>query len=127
MTVPQLEGLRHVKVPVTDLPVALDWYQRVLGFRSTREFADEAGVLRGVHGELPGLGDVLALREDPDAARGLGAFGIANFGVADRAALETWIGHLDELGVEHGSIIDTPDLSVLVFVNPDGQEIHLYA
>jgi len=126
MSVPQLERLRNVKVPVTDLPVALEWYQRVLGFRSTREFADEAGVLRGVHGELPGIGEVLALREDPDAARGLGAFAIANFGVADRAALETWVGHLDELGVEHGSIIDTPELSILVFFNPDGQEIHLY-
>jgi catechol 2,3-dioxygenase-like lactoylglutathione lyase family enzyme len=127
MPVPTLVGLRHVKVPVTDLPVALDWYARVLGFRPTREFADAGGVVRGVHGELPGIGDVLALREDPDAARGLGAFAVANFGVADRGALEAWVDHLDDLGVEHGPIGDTPQLSYLVFCNPDGQEIHLYA
>lgn len=79
-----------------------------------------------MHGELPGIGDVLALREDPEAARGLGAFAIANFEVADRAALETWVRHLARLGVTHGPIIDAPRLSLLVFCNPDGQEIHLY-
>ena len=126
MSVPMLVGLRNVKVPVTDLQVALDWYGRVLGFRPTTEFPDAEGVVRGVHGELPGIGDVLALREDPDAARGLGAFAVANFAVADRPALEAWVTHLDELDVAHGPIVDAPRLSLLVFANPDGQEIHLY-
>ncbi len=126
MSVPMLAGLRNVKVPVTDLRIALDWYVRVLGFRPTIEFPDADGVVRGVHGELPGLGDVLALREDPAAARGLGAFAIANFAVADRSALEAWVSHLDGLDVPHNPIVDTPRLSVLVFANPDGQEIHLY-
>ena len=126
MSIPMLAGLRNVKVPVTDLRIALDWYGRVFGFRPTIEFSDADGVVRGVHGELPGLGDVLALREDAEAALGLGAFAIANFAVADRSALEAWTRHLDELEVPHGSIVDTPRLSVLVFANPDGQEIHLY-
>lgn len=126
MSIPTLVGLRNVKVPVTDLRVALDWYCRVLGFRPMIEFPDDQGVVRGVHGELPGIGDVLALREDPPAARGLGAFAIANFTVPDRLALESWAAHLDELGVAHDSIVDTPRVSVLIFRNPDGQEIHLY-
>lgn len=126
MSVPMLVGLRNVKVPVTDLKIALDWYGRVFGFRPTIEFPDADGVVRGVHGEIPGVGDVLALREDPEAARGLGVFAIANFSVADRLALETWVAHLDELGVTHGPIIDAPRLSLLVLTNPDGQEIHLY-
>ncbi|GAC1608286.1 MAG: VOC family protein [Mycobacteriales bacterium] len=126
MSVPPLLGLRNVKVPVTNLAVALDWYGAVFGFRPTIEFPDSEGVLRGVHGELPGIGDVLALREDPAAARGLGAFAIANFEVVDRAALEAWVMHLAELGVAHGPIIDTPRTALLVICNPDGQEIHLY-
>lgn len=126
MSVPKILGLRNVKVPVTDLRIALDWYGRVFGFRPTIEFPDADGVVRGVHGELPGIGDVLALREDPAAARGLGVSAIANFAVADRVALEAWNTHLDELGVTHGPIIDTPRLSLLVLTNPDGQEIHLY-
>ena len=126
MTVPTLLGLRNVKVPVTDLQIALDWYRRVLGFQPTIEFPDTDGVVRGVHGELPGAGDVLALREDPAAARGLGSFAIANFTVPDRPALQSWAAHLDELGINHGPIIDPPRLSLLVFANPDGQEIHLY-
>ncbi len=126
MTVPTMLGLRNVKVPVTDLRVALEWYGRVFGFRPTIEFPDADGVVRGVHGELPGLGDVLALREEPKAARGLGTFAIANFAVADRRTLEDWVAHLDDLGVAHGPIVDTPRLSLLVLANPDGQEIHLY-
>lgn len=126
MSIPMLVGLRNVKVPVTDLRIALDWYGRVFGFRPTIEFSDADGVVRGVHGALPGIGDVLALREDPEAARGLGAFAIANFAVADRMALQAWVAHLDELGVAHGPIVDAPRLSILVFANPDGQEIHLY-
>jgi catechol-2,3-dioxygenase len=126
VSVPPLLALRNVKVPVTNLAVALDWYGTVLGFRPTKEFPDSEGVVRGVHGELPGLGGVLALREDPAAARGLGAFAIANFEVADRAALEAWVTHLAELDVAHEPIIDTPRMSLLVICNPDGQEIHLY-
>jgi catechol-2,3-dioxygenase len=126
MSAPKLVGLRNVKVPVTDLGVALDWYGRVFGFRATIEFADADGVVRGVHGELPGIGEVLALREDPEAARGLGAFAVANFAVADRSALEDWVAHLDALGVGHGPVVDAPRLSLLVFANPDGQEVHLY-
>lgn len=98
MSVPKILGLRNVKVPVTDLRIALDWYGRVFGFRPTIEFPDADGVVRGVHGELPGIGDVLALREDPAAARGLGVSAIANFAVADRVALEAWNTHLDETG-----------------------------
>jgi catechol-2,3-dioxygenase len=126
MSTPTVVGLRNVKVPVTDLGVAVDWYSRVLGFRVTIEFPDAHGIVRGVQGELPGIGDVLALREDPEAARGLGAFAIANFAVADRQALEDWVSHLDALGVPHGQVVDAPRVSLLVFANPDGQEVHLY-
>ncbi len=126
MSAPALLSLRNVKVPVSDLRAAVEWYGRVFGFQTTMEFPDTEGVVRGVHGELPGIGPVLALREDANAARGLGAFAIANFAVSDRAMLQAWVTHLDELGVDHGSIVDTPRLSILVVPNPDGQEIHLY-
>lgn len=126
MSVPSLVRLRNVKVPVSDLPAAIEWYGRTLGFRPITEFRDEDGVMRGVHGELPEIGAVLALREDPGAARGLGAFAISNFEVADRQALETWAAHLDKIGVQHDEIVDAPRVSVLIFRNPDGQEIHVY-
>jgi catechol-2,3-dioxygenase len=113
-------------VPVTDVQTAIAWYRKVFGFEPTIEFPDADGVVRGVHGEIPGIGAVLALREDPDAATGLGVFAIANFTVEDRASLQSWVDHLDALGVEHGPIVDAPHLSLLVIHNPDGQEIHLY-
>jgi catechol-2,3-dioxygenase len=123
---PPLVRLRNVKVPVADIGIAIEWYAKAFGFQTMIEFRDDAGVVRGVHGELPGIGPVLALREDEPAARGLGAFAIANFEVPDRAALEAWAAHLDEVGVQHDPIVDGPRVSVLVLRNPDGQEIHLY-
>jgi catechol 2,3-dioxygenase-like lactoylglutathione lyase family enzyme len=118
--------LRNVKVPVTDLGASIDWYSKVLGFRVLIEFPDAAGVVRGVHGELPGTGGSLALREDTDAARGLGAFAVANYEVADRSALGAWAAHLDQLGILHDPIVDAPRLSLQLLRNPDGQEVHLY-
>lgn len=126
MSLPPPFRHRNVKVPVTSLPEAVEWYGAVLGFRPTIEFPDAEGVVRGVHGDLPGLKDGLALREDPEAARGLGAFAVANFEVPDRSGLEAWADHLDRLGVAHDPIVDAPRLSLLVVRNPDGQEVHLY-
>lgn len=86
MSLPRLAGVHHVKIPVTDLARSRDWYGRVFGFRVTWEFPDEEGVARGVAGEVPGFGDtILALRENPQAARGSKGFDPVGFAVADRA------------------------------------------
>jgi catechol-2,3-dioxygenase len=126
MSVPSSLRLRNVKVPVSELGVAVEWYRDALGFQPSIEFRDSDGVVRGVHGDLPGSSAALALREDPEAARGLGAFAISNFEVPDRGALEAWATHLDAIGVQHDPIVDGPRLSVLILRNPDGQEVHLY-
>ena len=114
------------QVPVTDLGVAIEWYSVALGFRPTIEFRDSDGVVRGVHGDLPGISAGLALREDPEAARGLGEFAISNFEVPDESALEAFSSHLDTVGVPHDPIVHAPRVSVLIFRNPDGQEVHIY-
>lgn len=128
MSHPQLAGIHHLKIPVTDLPRALAWYGRVFGFRPTIEFPDDDGVIRGVAGVLPGLGDTMvAFRENLRAAQGCAGFDPIGFAVADRADVEKWAAHLDVQGIPHSPVIDASIGWLLVFNDPDGLELHLYS
>ncbi len=53
MNRPAITGIHHLKFPVSDLPVSLAWYERVLGFQVDFEFPDDDGVVRGVAGFDP--------------------------------------------------------------------------
>lgn len=121
----ELTGVRGVKLPVTDVRKSLDWYQRVFGVQPWIEFPDDDGVVRGVGCHIPGCGQtMLALRENPDAHPMAGLELI--LAVADRAALEGWVAHLDACGVAHSPIIDATVGWLLVLHDHDGHEIHLY-
>ena len=123
---PALAGVFGVKFPVRDLGASRAWYERVFGLAVTHEFPDDDGVVRGVAGTVPGLGDTaIALRERPDIA-GLSGFDPVIFAVADRAAVAAWAAHLDALGVANRVVEATLGWMVL-FHDPDGLEIHLYS
>lgn len=127
MTQPELAGIHHVKIPVTDLRRSLEWYGRVFGYRTTLVFPEADGVIRGAGGEIPGLGQVsIAFRENPEAARGCRNFDPVSFGVADRADIEAWMAHLDSLGINHSPLIEASVGWLLVFDDPDGLQLHLY-
>ena len=126
---PAITGIHHIKFPVSDLAASRAWYERVLGFIVTLEFEDEDdGVVRGVAGTVPGLGDAgLALRENPSAAKGYAGFDPVSFGIADRAAAESWAAHLDSLGIDHSPVIEATIGWIVSFHDPDGLEIRLYS
>ncbi|MFC1439847.1 VOC family protein [Streptacidiphilus sp. N1-10] len=125
---PRLSGIHHVKIPVTDLTRSVDWYARVFGLDVTMEFPDADGVVRGVAGLVPGLGDVLlGLRVNREAAEGCKGFDPVSFAVDDRADIEAWAAHLDGLGVEHSPLIEASVGWLLVFDDPDGLQLHLYS
>ena len=125
---PELAGIHHVKMPVTDLDRSRDWYGRVLGFKVTYEFQDADGVVRGFAGEVPGLGDsMLCLRVNSQAAQGCQGFDPVSFAVRDRADVEAWAAHLDTLGVPHSPVIEASIGWLLVFNDPDGLDLHLYS
>jgi catechol 2,3-dioxygenase-like lactoylglutathione lyase family enzyme len=124
---PGLAGIHHVKIPLTDLARSRAWYERVFVFKVTMEFPED-GVVRGLAGEVPGLGDtLLTLRENPQAAAGCVGFDPVSFGVRDRAGIEEWVSHLDTLGIEHSPVIDATTGWLLVFDDPDGLQLHLYS
>ncbi|MQA10248.1 MAG: VOC family protein [Pseudonocardiaceae bacterium] len=127
MSHPELAGIHHVKIPVTDLARSVDWYGKVFGYRTTWEFPEADGVVRGVGGEVPGLGCTLAFRVNPKAAEGCRDFDPVSFGVRDREHVEEWAAHLDGLGVPHSPVIEASLGWLLVFDDPDGLQLHLYS
>lgn len=125
---PELAGIHHVKIPVTDLSRSLDWYRRVFGLKVTLEFPDADGVVRGAAGEMPGLGATLVgFRENPEAARGCQGFDPVGLAVQGRADMEAWAAHLDAQDVPHSPLIEASIGWLLVFHDPDGIELHLYS
>jgi catechol 2,3-dioxygenase-like lactoylglutathione lyase family enzyme len=123
--VASIDGIHHVKFPVSDLARSREWYERVLGLNVEVEFPDDDGVVRGVAGRL---GEVpVALRVQEKAAAGLAGFDPVCFSIADRQAAEDWLARLDELGVEHSPIIEATTGWMVRCNDPDGTEIRLYS
>ena len=128
MNRPGITGIHHLKFPVSDLALSRAWYERVLGFQVAFEFPDADGVVRGVAGTVPGLGEVrIALRQNPDAARGGTGFDPVCFAIADHAAAEAWAVWLDEQGVQRSPVVEATSGWGVGFADPDGLELRLYS
>jgi catechol 2,3-dioxygenase-like lactoylglutathione lyase family enzyme len=120
-------GIHHLKLPVSDLALSREWYERVLGYTVDREFPDDDGVVRGVGGGLPGAGVPVALRQNGEAAAGIAGFDPVSFAIADRAAAEAWVAHFDALGERHSEIRRASRGWVVDVYDPDGLTVRLYS
>ena len=113
---------------MSELASSRAWYERVFGLDVIMEFPDDDGVVRGVAGNVPGLEPGgIALRVNVAAADGLRGYDPIAFGVADRAAIDAWIAHLDAIDVEHSPVIEASIGWIVSFHDPDGTEIRLYS
>jgi catechol 2,3-dioxygenase-like lactoylglutathione lyase family enzyme len=122
---PVITGIHHLKIPVSDLARSRVWYERALGMDVQFEFPDGDGVVRGLSGTVGGI--PVALRENPPIAQGLSGFDPICFAIADRAAAEAWVEHLDEVGADHSPIGGGTMGWVIQVHDPDGIEIRLYS
>jgi catechol 2,3-dioxygenase-like lactoylglutathione lyase family enzyme len=125
---PEFEGIHHLKLPVTDLERSASWYGQVLGARRLTELdhCRPDGTLFAVILEVPNLGTRLELRLDPTTADALAAYNFVNLAVEDRAALDRWVEHLDNVGIRHSPPIVALLGWMLVIPDPDGLCLHLY-
>lgn len=69
---PELDGIHHLKLPVSDLQRSQEWYKSRLGYELEMEFVEQ-GKLMGVALSHPRGGPPLALRLDPERAAALPA------------------------------------------------------
>jgi len=128
MTFPMIN---HVALTVRDLEVSAPWYQALIG---TDPLHDEHtnGGFRHVVWRLSN-GTLLSIHQHDRSAEGghFSEFRIGldhiGFGCADRAELEGWVKRLEELGVEHGGIVDEDYGSGLSFRDPDGIALEFFA
>ena len=124
--VPLLDGIHHLKLPVTDLDRSLAWYEDRLGYVVMKEFVEQ-DVRMGVAMTHPNGGPDLALRVDPARAVAAAGFDYFAIGVPGRDAIEALAARFTTSGDAHAGVMRTPVGWVLPGVHdPDGHEVRFY-
>ncbi len=123
-----LQAIHHVRLTVTDVARAQEFYTRLLGFQVARQVPN--GVLLAQNGFLLGL----TAPYDPASAPANDRFsehraGLdhLSFTVASRAALEDAAQTFDAEGISHGTINDIGPVYVMAFRDPDNIQLELTA
>lgn len=123
-----LPVLHHVTITVTDPQASAQFYQRLFGAAEVIERQGPTwtrlrllwpgGLMLGMTKHATTVGEPF----DP-ARVGLDHVG---FGCASEAALRGWVARMDELGIAHGPVEDTPYALVVTGRDPDGIPIEFY-
>lgn len=123
---PVLDGVHHMKLPVSDIDKSYAWYHEHLGYEAKMKFV-EGGVLMGVAMGHPSGGPSLALRVDPDRAACASGFDFFAIGVPGKEAIDALAAHLTEEGVAHDGVFRTPVGWVLSGIHdPNGIDVRFY-
>ena len=128
---PDITGINHIAVTVTDLERSVAWYSEVLGLQQLMEVDHPSGdghavivgkpdfsMGVGLHVHTTNEGEVFAERRT-----GLDHIG---FMVKDRDELREWEARLTELGVDHSGYNDQGLYAVVVFRDPDNIQLELF-
>ena len=122
-------AISHVAVTVSDLDRSRAWYGRLFG--SDPVLDENTGPFHHVVWMVGGTLLGIHLHQSPSSAAPFdelrpGLDHIA-FGCANRSELESWQGRLEELGIEHGGIVDAHYGSGLSFRDPDNIALEFFA
>ena len=132
---PELTGVQHVALTVSDACSSAGWYARTLGLRVVAEFAEDGGdrykiILADPAGRLTvGLVEHRGAAAERFDERRPGLDHLA-FTVAGRAELDAWAARLDALQVPYSPIAAArldPRNAVLVLRDPDNVQLELFA
>ncbi|OBA86366.1 glyoxalase [Mycobacteriaceae bacterium 1482268.1] len=126
-----MTALNHVAVTVRDVEASARWYQALFGTDPVLDEHTDAGFRHVVWA----FGDGTLFRihqhdrpiEDGRFTEFRAGLDHVGFGCASRAELETWLGKLNTLGIEHGGIVDAHYGSGLSFRDPDGIALEFFA
>jgi catechol 2,3-dioxygenase-like lactoylglutathione lyase family enzyme len=127
MAAATLSGLHHIKIPVFDLEVSLNWYQRVFGGDHVRasDHLDSDGARYAAIVSIAGVPVPVELRWAPTAAKALRECDTTVLAVESAEQLHDWIAHLDVNEVEHSPVLSGGGGPIVIIVDPDGKFIRL--
>lgn len=128
--VPQLSGLSHVDLTVSDRHASERWYADLLGFEVRSDRFNEAAGLHWSHLVHPVCDLSIGLVEHADGDGmpfderrvGLDHLSLA---ISKRTDLESLLHRVRELGYEGAAITETPRAAVLVLRDPDNIQIEV--
>jgi catechol 2,3-dioxygenase-like lactoylglutathione lyase family enzyme len=128
---PQITGIAHVELSVTDLDRSVDWYCRLLGAKDVWRGANEKGGYKACAVVEPITHTVLAFTEHASEKRVpfsplIPGLDHLSFRVADRAAIDAWATWMDEIGVAHDPVDDSGTSVGLNLRDPDGIALEFY-
>jgi catechol 2,3-dioxygenase-like lactoylglutathione lyase family enzyme len=123
---PLLDGVHHLKLPVSDLDRARGWYESRLGYQVTTEFV-EHGRVTGLVMTHPNGGPMFGLRLDPQRAKAAAGFDYFSIGVPTKEALDALAERLTGLGETHAGVHFATIGWILPDTHdPDGHEVRFY-
>jgi glyoxylase I family protein len=131
----RLAASSHVNLTVTDLDRSVDWYCRVFGLvvaadeKLARPATDKQVRYRSLFDSTRRT-YVVGLIEHPDGdgcpfderRTGLDHFAVH---VPERGDLDDWVRHLEEQGVEHSGIKQTPYEDAITLRDPDNIQLEI--
>jgi len=129
LEMPQIRGISHIDLTVSNCERAAAWRQDVLGFTLVHRTRGETfETMSLVHPSGVGV-TVMSHDGTPE----LGAFderrvGLDHlaFGVADVEELQRWVAHFEAKRVKQSGIIDISYGATIVFRDPDNMQLELY-
>ena len=126
---PEIEGVNHLALTVSDLDASVAWYTKVFDAQVLMEQHEDAfdRVALLVAPLIIGMTKHKAATVEDRFSETRVGLDHLSFGVADRAALDAWAARLDELGIAHGPIRDVEYGSTLVIRDPDNIQLEFYA
>lgn len=128
---PTITGYHHIALTVTDADKSLAWYGELLGAKQVLGGDEDTVLWRVLHHADSNL--LLGLRQYLGDG-GAGTFdefhtGLDHlaFAVSSRAELLDWQRRVEELGIDHTPVVDTPIGSVLVVRDPDNVQLEFFS
>jgi catechol 2,3-dioxygenase-like lactoylglutathione lyase family enzyme len=126
---PAINGFGHIDLTVTDGERSVRWWEQVMGFRRVHH-GEKPGfkVWNVYHPSFLSVGFVEHSKRATDRfdERAVGLDHLA-LRVPDRAALEAWAKHLDDLGIAHSGVQEENGGPLIVFRDPDNIQLELWA
>lgn len=125
---PNISGIDHIALTVSDLTVSVAFYESVLGARPSGTMTD--GSFTRCVMELPGRTHLGLTQHHTGSGRTFDPTtpGLDHLGLAceSRDHLTSWVEHLDRLGIGHSGVQDATYGSALSFRDPDGNALELF-